>query len=357
MTDVIAQKAEAFIIRRSFHEKVWKATDDNKIVYKKVAWRPPDTCNLIRNKVSGELEGFTQWVQYRPEQIPILLPYADVYVHGARRDPVRGISDLTVTYHNYRTKEKIKFLWYTYCELLSMPRQVILATSDPAAKKAATAIASLKNAGVAGIPAEWVKDHWEIQAGGSAASDFQDVLGYLDSDSALSLLAGFTDLPARAMGAGTSHGPQGSYSLAQSSQDFFTDMEESYAQELSNQVTTSLIADLVRYNFGTKAPVPYFSVDLQQEVIGKAFQMLQQIGTSAHSTLPDKFVEELTMIVAKALGMNLDEIRKSYAEKLKQEQQQAATPQQAAQAPLSAATEVGTMVAQEGQRQLNGQVQ
>jgi hypothetical protein len=134
-------------------------------------------------------------------------------------------------------------------------------------------------------------------------------------------------------------------------------MEESYAQELSNQVTTSLIADLVRYNFGTKAPVPYFSVDLQQEVIGKAFQMLQQIGTSAHSTLPDKFVEELTMIVAKALGMNLDEIRKSYAEKLKQEQQQAATPQQAAQAPLSAATEVGTMVAQEGQRQLNGQVQ
>src|SRR5262249_23479262 len=154
--DVIAQMTSALSNRRSYHEKVFKQDSDNQVVYDKIAWRPPDTCTLLRNPKNGDLEGFAQWVWGKQDQVIIRVPYAHVYVHGMKQNPVKGISELQVCYHNYRIKEKLKFLWYTYLEVMSLPRTIVLANSDESAKKAAQAIAALKNAGVAGLPKDWV---------------------------------------------------------------------------------------------------------------------------------------------------------------------------------------------------------
>ena len=360
MTDVLAQKAEAFVMRVSFHEKVWKASQDGKLVYDKIAFRPPNTCNLIRDRRSGKLEGFTQWAP-DPEsntygaskQIPIRLPYADVYIHGARRDPVKGICDLTVTYHNYRNKEKLKFLWWTYCEVLSLPRQIVLAASENEARKAATAIAGLKNAGVAGIPKSWVggpENIKTLETGGNGAAEFMDAIAYLDSDSALSLLAGFSELPARAMGSGSTHGPLGSYALAESSQNFFVDMLESYTKEMNSQVTNSLIADLVRFNWGTTVPIPKFVLDLEEEAVQNAFSLVRQLLTAPVPTnVPYEFVKELVLIVSKKLGMDVDAVRREIDKQKAANEKQAATPQQQQTSGLQAAIDTGAMVAQQVQ--------
>src|SRR5262252_9438009 len=44
MENVISQLTTAFVMRRSYHEKVFKRDSDNQIVYDKIAWRPPETC-------------------------------------------------------------------------------------------------------------------------------------------------------------------------------------------------------------------------------------------------------------------------------------------------------------------------
>jgi hypothetical protein len=361
MSDVIAQKAEALVFRTSFHEKVIKTSSEGKYVYSKIAWRPSETCQLLRDKRSGKLHGFAQWAPdpddpqalYASKQIPIRTPYADVFIHGMRRDPVRGISDLTVTYHNYRNKEKLKYLWFTYLEVLSLPRQIALGSTPEEAKKTAEAIAGLKNAGVAGIPRSWVGSPDNIktlEVGGGGANEFMDAISYLDSDSALSLLAGFSELPARAMGSGSSHGPLGSYALAESSQNFFIDMLDSYTAELDAQITNNLIADLVRWNFGTKALVPKFRLDLEEQAIQAAMNMMDLLLTSPVPTnVPFEFVKELVLVVAKQLGMDVDTIAKAINEQGKANKAQATTAQAAGNSDLQAALDVGTKVAQSAQ--------
>src|ERR1700683_81243 len=78
MSDIIAQKAEAFVFKVSFHERVWTTTADNKWTYEKIAWRPPETCNLRRDKKKGTLEGFAQQIQGEIQRAMIDYPlYAD----------------------------------------------------------------------------------------------------------------------------------------------------------------------------------------------------------------------------------------------------------------------------------------
>lgn len=348
MEDIIAQMTSALTNRRSYHEKVWKQDDDYQVVYDKVAWRPPDTCTLLRNIKTGELEGFSQWVWGEQTQAIIKVPYAHVYVHGMRSDPVKGVSELQVTYHNYRIKEKIKFLWYTYLEVMSLPRTIVLANSDDAAKKAAQAIAALKNAGVAGLPKDWVSSIQPLPMSSAGSSEFQQAIAYLDSQSALSLLAGFTDLPGRAMGTGVGmqSGTRGSYGMSSSQQEFFMNLEGAFSTELSTCVTNNLIADLVRYNLGTKVQVPRFSLGpLQEKDVSQSFALLQALAVAPQSHLPTEFLKELSLIVADQLGLNTDTISNAFdSSGFKSQQDQ-----------LTNAANVGANVASAAQQQLGGQ--
>jgi len=315
METIIAQMTSAFVFRRSYHEKVFKQDENNQVVYDKVAWRPADTCTMLRNQNNGDLQGFTQWVLGKPIQVNIVLPYALVYIHGQHRNPVKGISDLQVVYHNYRTKEKLKFLWYTYCETMSLPRTIVLATSDSAAKKAAQAIAALKNAGVAGIPKEWVQEIVPLMPGTAGSREFQEAIAYLDSDSALSLLAGFTDLSSRAMGTGVGmgSGTRGSYGLSQSQIAFFMTLLKAYATELATCVTESMITDLVRWNKGTTVQIPQFALGpLEESDVTQAFALLQTITQSQSMNVPTEFIEQLTLLIADELGINTDIIEQAF---------------------------------------------
>jgi len=349
MDTVVAQMTSAFTNRRSYHEKVWKVTPDNEVMYDKIAWRPPDTCTVLRHTVTGDLIGFTQIVFGKETQVAINNPYAHVYVHGQHRNPVKGISDLTVCYRNYRTKEKLKFLWYTFLEVMSLPRTVVLANGDANAKKAAQAIAALKNAGVAGLPADWIKEIHQLNVSGQGASQFHSAIAYLDADSSLSVLAGFTDLPSRATGAATGSAT-GSYALAQASSDFFLEMLTAYSVELSTCVTNQIVTDLVRYNKGATVRVPQFTINsLQEPDVQQAATLLQSMATASNINVPMDFVYQLMTTIASELNLNMDELQTAIDEQEAKYGQEAPNQQAASGAPLAAATDVGFQVAQHAQ--------
>jgi hypothetical protein len=339
----------AFVMRRTYHEKVFKQDDKGQIVYDKIAYRPTDTCTMLRDKRTGDLMGFNQWVFGKPIQVSIVLPYALVYVHGQHRNPVKGISDLQVCYRNYRTKEKLKFLWYTYCEVMSLPRTVVLANSDSAAKKAAQAIAALKNAGVAGIPKEWVSEIMPLPYNTNSARSFQEAIGYLDMESALSLLAGFTDLPSRAMGTvstGGGGGSRGSYGLSESQIAFFMTMMRAYAGELGDTVSDQVVKDLVRWNKGRDTQIPRFEVGpMQAQDVQQSWAMLQALAGAPNIQVPIEFIKELTLDIADQMGMNTDAIEQGFAH---------FKPMGSLQ-QITTVTEQGAQVAQSAQQQMANQ--
>jgi Protein of unknown function (DUF935) len=342
---VVAQKTSAFAFRRSYHEKVYKR-ENRTIVYKDIAWRPQSSCSLLREKPSGRVYGFDQWVEDYTDRVPIKKPYASIYVHGVNREPVHGFSDLQVAYRNYRTKEKVKFLWYTYLECLSLPRTILTGNSDEGVKKAAKAVAALKNAGVVGLPGDWIRDIKTLDVSGKGQSDFENALAYLDSDSALSILAGWTDLPSRARSGGTE-------ALSSDQSQIFFDLLTAHGNELESHITQDILANIVQWNRGTKAKVPTFAFDeIHRADVSLSVQLLQAIAQSRDPfSVPTEFVKELILHVARDLGMDVDKLMKAIDKWELVVAKTATTQNGVKNAPLTAAATVGASTVQKARQQ------
>ena len=125
---VVAQMTWAMTIKKVYFEKVFKLSDmdpKHPYVYDKIAWRPPESCEMALNAANSEILGFRQQPMidhsldgrrtYRQKTdkngwIPIYGPRAFVYVHGQWRNPITGISSMQVPYWCWVTKQKIRLL-------------------------------------------------------------------------------------------------------------------------------------------------------------------------------------------------------------------------------------------------------
>jgi hypothetical protein len=350
MQQVISQATAAYTLRRSYYEQVWKR-DGEQIVIDKLAWRPPDGCRLLRDKKTGNVLGFDQWVPGTPERVKIEAPYAFVYVHGTDRSPVRGRTEMNVVYRNYRTKEKLKFLWATYLEGMALPRVLAVAAGDTQAKELAQAIASLRNAGVVGIPKQWLggaslnEAIMTLDLSGTGNTAYQEALNWLDADSAGALLASFLNLSKHSTGSSST----GSYALSNDLSNFFQRAQNAWAGELAEQFTNGPIADFVRWNYGVDAPIPVFRFDdLNPDDVSFAFTLLQNIATSPKTNLPTEFVTSLVMEVGRDMGMDLDKLQQSIDKWTLRMEQDAQTQQEMAQAQLQGALNAGMSAVQQG---------
>ena len=348
---VVAQMTSAFAYRRSYFERVWMRDTNNRLTYEKIAYRPPESCILKRDPENGDLKGFRQWKWNQTDMVDIDPPYSFVYIHGQHREPVRGYSDLRVVWRNYELKQKVKFLWFTFLESLSLPRVIVKGTSPDNAKQAATAIAALRNAGVAGVPAQWLEgEPLLLDVGGQGAAEYQNAVNYLDSDSANSVLASFTELSQNASQQGA-----GSFALSKNDTDFFTSQLTGYTNEMSGDITQGLIADLAWYNWGTNTPVPCFEIGaLNQDDVQTSLNLLTTIATATQVNLPDEFVSDLVMEVAKYLGMDLDKIQASIKEKQAQLEKAAQSQHDLEMAKIKAPVAVGTAAVQRAKSATGG---
>ena len=111
ISTLVGQITSAQVFRRAFFEKTFKIREsDGRIIYDKVAYRPPATCQARYNDRTGEANGFRQQVwlfggnlmlsrkQKVPGYVDIPKIRSYIYTHGKHREPLTGVSEMETSY-------------------------------------------------------------------------------------------------------------------------------------------------------------------------------------------------------------------------------------------------------------------
>jgi hypothetical protein len=327
---VIGQMTSGCIFRRAFFEKVF-TVEEGRVRYAKLAFRPASTCYLLRDKTDYSFKGIKQRFLADGDVKEVTIPpqKSFVYLHNQHRNPLDGTSDLETAWHIFESKQKIRFLWYSFLENQAMQKMIFHhTTNDPnelteQAKRAAT----LKGGGVLAVgPDQDAKAY-----PGGDGEEFKNAIAYLDGEMAGSVLAGFTELPSAAQLG------RGSYALAESATDFFLQSRMATLTEMGESLTSWVVADLVQYNFGAGAAVPTFTFKPPaQDSTEKAIEMLQALATTAQPTsIPHEFIDLLTEKVAGYFNIDVSQVHDAIT---KQQQNAPKTPQGQLMAGVDAAT-------------------
>ena len=318
ISTVVAQMTGAMIYRKAYFEKVWKTTDDGRHTYEKLAWRPPSTCRVKRDKRSGTFQGFYQNPIRYDQTDPILFDpeYAFVYIHNQKRNPLDGASKFDVPFWCYQTKQKLRFLWYSFLEGQSLPKTVVRGQSQPEADAGARKLLALRSGGVVGIKKGVEFD--TIESSGKGAAQFKEALQWLDSESSGSVLAGFTDLT-NAASSGT-----GSFALSKDTTDFFLMSREADSDEMEVDFNNYVVADLVKWNFGPNEPCPIFEFGpISEDDATQAITLLTASTQSMNNSLPVEFMDELTEKVASYLNLDTNRVREGLERAAKEAKEKA----------------------------------
>lgn len=312
---LVSQMTSAFVHKRVYFEKVFKVNQDNKVVYDKLAWRPPETCELMLNDQNADVVGFRQYpvtwgmkpfMRNGKNYVDVPLNRSFIYIHGTWRDPIFGISSMRVPYWCYVTKRKLRWLWYQFLDQTALPKTVVKNPDELQARADAKKVAQLRSKGVVGLSDQTTVEAYE--SGGHGATGYIEAIRFLESEMSNSILGGFMDLTSNA-----SEG-KGSFALAENQSKLFLRTRRMIARDMARQITNNVIGDLVRYNFGRDAAVPRFSFGALSEQNEQAvMDMFKGIATTGANVDPE-FYDELQARVATLLELDQGKVQKSLEE-------------------------------------------
>lgn len=320
---VVDQMTTGITYKKAFWNVVWtEGVGDfaGKIVPSKYAWRPQTTCRAMRDAKTAALVGFEQEAYYTgPDMVsgiyPIQVPLSQalIFIHGARRDPINGTSDMEVAYWAWRTKQKLLFLWFQFLEGVSLPRVIAYAQEQTDADQIAGQVRKLKSSGAIGVGTQG-SVHTKVDQldlSGKGAEQFHTAIQWLDGCATNSVLAGFLDLTAH--GSSRSGGPVGVH-LAKDAGDFFLQTLETKTHEMQSAIRRDLFGPMLRHNFGPQARIPQYEFEpLNAEDKSASVTMLTDLLRSRDPALvPDEFIGELAQQVADYVGMDGDKIRAAF---------------------------------------------
>lgn len=312
LDQIIGLCTSAFYYKRSYFEKVFVPGTGQfagKIVYGDVAFRPQTTCRIMREPLTGRYAGFEQEAYWVGPQIrsgakwPIQIPAnrAFVFVHGTRRDPLNGVSDMEVAFWAWKTKQKILLLWFQFLQSVALPRITVKASDITTATQVAREISRMKGSGVLPLavpngPTSVGVD--VLDASGKGADQFQKVIEWLDNAATQSILAGFLNL--------TNQGAPGTQALSSDASDFFLQSLEAKTRELEWQIRQSLFAPLIYHNFGPNAVVPYLQFEPLNDIDKATAVSLLQSAMAAPpgGPVPSSFVAGLAEQVSNYIGLD-----------------------------------------------------
>lgn len=353
ISQLVGQVTSAQVFRRAFFEKVWGIRDgDGRVILRKVAYRPPATCQRRFNAKTGAENGFRQQVwlfgaqlaeiskhQKVPGYVDIPEIRSFVYTHGKHREPMTGVSEMDISYWCYQTKMKLLYLWYHFLENQALPRTVVYGNDQPEANSRADDIAALKSSGVVGLvhPAENQKAFEIIESGGDGGALFKDALGWLESWQTHSVLAGFMALT------GAATGGRGSYALSQDQSSFYLKSRQAVAKEIAESISYDVIRPLVMLNFGSKAAYPTWKFGpLQDEQIQALLTMFQTLAAAPALHIPLSVLDLITERMASILQLDIDQVHQALVSTANQRAEQLAA-QAPPGMPAQAAGQLGAL--------------
>jgi hypothetical protein len=318
---LVGQITTGQIYRRAFFETTWKIRpDDEKIIYNRVSYRPPATCQARYNARTGHPNGFRQQVwlfggnmmtspkQKVPGYVDIPKLRSFIYTHGKHREPLVGVSEMEISYWCYQTKMKLLYLWYHFLENQALQRLIVYGNDQPEANVRAADIASLKSSGVAGLihPEQGQKAFDVIEQATDSGKFFSDALGWLEGWQTHSVLAGFMALT------GNATGGKGSYALSQDQSSFFLKSRQGVAKEIAEAITLDLIRPLIVLNFGPKAAFPVWKFGpLQDEQIQALLTLFGQMAAAPVLHVPLPVFDLITERMATILQLDVDQVHQA----------------------------------------------
>jgi hypothetical protein len=335
MAEFIGQVANALLIRRTYHEKVFTRREDGKVVYKKLAWRPPESCEVWRDVRTAEILGFRQyqyldqngnpvgaessdpWDENDPTWRTVRQPYAFVYTHGKHRDPIRGISDMEVVVWAHEMKMKIVWLWQAFLDGQATPRVAVYGQDKPEVEKRARAMATLRGGGVAGFIRKGDENVFDtIESPGTGATAFQEMIRWLDNVASESVMAGHLGLTG-----GATEG-RGSLALSQDASGLYLASRQGVAREIADSITADIVAPLVAINFGVGTSVPRFTFEsVDTSKTAHIMEMFNTLSTAGSTQIPQEFILLLMELVAQYLDLPTDKVEAMIEEQEKVIQQ------------------------------------
>jgi hypothetical protein len=334
ISELIGQATSGQIFRRAFFEKVYKQRpSDGKIIYDKISYRPPATCQARYNDRTGEPNGFRQQVwlfggnlqvsskQKVPGYVDIPKVRSYIYTHGKHREPLTGVSEVEVAWWCHSTSMKILFLWYSYLEGMALQRLVAYGNDQPEATQRADDISQLRGAGVVGLvhPIDGQKAFEAIPTPANAGEFFEQALGFLASWSISSVLAGFLGL------ASASTGGKGAYSLSQDQSDFYLKSRQGVAKEIAESISYDVIRPLILLNFGSNASFPQAKFGpLQDEQVQMLLTMFSTMAAAPVLHIPLSVFDLLTERMASILQLDVDQVHEALVSTASQRAEQLA---------------------------------
>jgi hypothetical protein len=330
--DLVGQVTSGQIYRRAFFEKTWKIREsDGAVVYDKIAFRPPATCQARYNSRTAASNGFRQQVwlfggnlmvsrhQKVPGYVDIPKIRSYIYTHAKHREPLTGASEMEITYWCYQTKMKLLYLWYHFLENQALPRVVAYGNDQPEANTRAGDIASLKSSGVIGLthPEAGQKSFEVMESNTDAGKFFLDAMGFLEGWQTHSVLAGFMALT------GSATGGKGSYALSQDQSSFYLKSRQGVAKEIAESITHEIIKPLIVLNFGTQAAFPTWQFGpLQDEQIQALLTLFGQMAAAPTLHVPVPVFDLITERMASILQLDVDQVHQALVTTAAQRQAQ-----------------------------------
>jgi hypothetical protein len=329
ISELVGQITAGQIFKRSFFEKVWKTREsDGKIVYDKIAYRPPATCQARYNDRTGEANGFRQQVwlfggnlmlnnrQKVPGYVDIPKMRSYIYTHGKHREPLTGVSEMETSLWCYNTMAKLLFLWMSFMEGMAMQRLVVYGNDQPEATARADDISQLRGSGIVGLvhPTEGQKTFEALPTAADAGAQFAACMTYLENWMASSVLAGFLQLSgAAAKGTRAGGGASaGSYGMSEDQSSYYLASREAAATEIADSISHDLIRPLVTLNFGADAAFPQWKFGpLQEAMTAVLFTMFGQMAAAPKLNVPLAFIDLLTERMAVILDLDASQIHES----------------------------------------------
>jgi hypothetical protein len=353
MQTVIGQATAAQIYKKAYFEKVFRIRpDDGMVVYDKLAYRPPSTCEVRRKATNAEFDGFRQQVWLfgglladrsrhlkTPGYVDIPKHRSFVYINGKHREPLQGVSELDLCYWCYQTKMKILYLWYNFIEGQSLPKVIVYAEDPGTAADHADDLAQLRSSGIVGWPynPQGQKSFDLLETSGVGASQFQDALSFLETWQTSSVLAGFTGLASLA-----SLG-RGSLALSSDQSAFFLKSRQAITQEMATDFSTDVVAPLVAYNFGSDAAFPSFQFGpLIDDNATALTTMFQTLAVAPALQVPSGIMDLITERIATVLDLDVDSVDAIIQDGAKQRSEQAVA-QAPAGMPKQSAQQLGAL--------------
>jgi len=345
--ELVGQVTSAQVYRRAFFEKVWKVRQtDGAVIYDKIAFRPPATCQARYDSRTAVPNGFRQQVWLfggnlmltKEQKVPgyVDIPKVRSYIHtnGKHREPLTGVSEMDVSYWVYQTKMKLLFLWYYFLENQAMQRIIVYGVDQPEANARATDISQLKGAGVVGLtqPPDGKKAFDTIPQSSDVGQFFSEAMMFLEGWQTQSVLAGFMGL------VGGATAGRGAYSLSQDQSAFYLKSRQAVAKEIAESLTYDVIRPLVLLNYGPGASFPTWRFGpLQDEQLQALITLFGQLASAPALHIPISVLDLITERMASILQLDVDQVHQALVSTVQQRSEQLAAQPPPGMPPSAAA--------------------